>query len=62
MTNKQQRKALRREKTDLARKTQDQWIKHFGLDAPSNRRERDRRFMAAQKLSLIMQGATGAAS
>lgn len=59
---KKQRKAQRREHTALARKTQDQWIQHFGLDAPTNRRERDRRFNAAQQLSLILQGATGVAS
>ena len=53
---KKQRKALRREHIAVARKTQDQWIQHFGLDAPTNRRERDRRFNAAQQLSLIMQG------
>lgn len=59
---KHERKQEKRRRLDIVRESQDVWIGHFGLDAPANRRERDRRFTAAQKLSLIMQGVTGAAS
>lgn len=59
---KKQRKALKREHIALARKTQDQWIEHFGLEAPASRRQRDHRFNAAQKISLILQGIPHAAA
>ena len=60
--NKRERKQDKRRRLDIVRKSQDAWVEHFGLNAPTTRRERDRRFTAAQKLSLIMQGITGAAS
>jgi hypothetical protein len=62
MTGKQNRAMFKRARIAAVRATQDTWIETYGLDKPTTRKERDRRFTAAQKLSLILQGATGAAS
>ena len=59
---KQQRKSVKRLRIASRIATQDQWIEHFGLDAPTSRRERDRRFTAVQQISAAVQGITGVAS
>lgn len=56
MTGKQQRKLRKRTHIAAVIATQNAWLEQYGLEPTANRRVRDHRFGAAQRLSLILQG------